>query len=428
MGIAGAVLQAKKIELGLRGFGILPRIFVFKGRLFESSFKFNSDTFIEIKIRYNQYMKIPNLQHNSIRICFVIPKAYPLFNPSVPGVFGGSEVDMYQMGIELALDRDFSVSFIVADYGQPDEEEQNGIRIIKSLDFTQNSLTGARKVWRSLQSADADIYIMKTLSPGVPLTAYYCRKYQKAFTYRTANEQECDGSLLKEHFFLGRAFAWALRKAQVIFTQNQKDTENLKQSLGLRGVAIPNGHPLPEYVDIEREIILWSGRSAQIKRPDLIFALARLAPRERFVMICQEAFGEGGYEALVREAEGIGNLEFLPRVGFHQIDAYFQRAKVLVNTSDSEGFPNTFIQACTWATPILSLHVNPDGFLDRHQCGKCAEGDWELFVRMLTELAEPEAQKQYGQNARRYVEEHHDIKKIIEEYKRIFRELVQKKI
>lgn len=142
-------------------------------------------------------------------------------------------------------------------------------------------------------------------------------------------------------------------------------------------------------------------------------------------MICQEAFGQSGYEDLLREAKEIANLEFLPRVGFHQIDAYFQRAKVFVNTSDSEGFPNTFIQAGKWRTPILSLNVNPDGFLDRYRCGKCAKGDWDQFVGMLTELAEPEAQKDYGQNARRYVEEHHDIKTIIAEYKRIFRELVR---
>ncbi len=365
-----------------------------------------------------------SLSHTPIHICFVCPKSYPLFNPEIEAVFGGAEVDMYQTGTELAKEKEFDVSFVVADYGQAKEEEYHGIRVIRSLDFKRNSLTGAKKIWKALKVVDADIYIMKTASPGVPLAAYYCRKYQKSFTYRTANEHECDGVFLKEHFLLGRAFAWALRKAKVVFTQNQKDKDNLEQSLGIRAVAIPNGHPLPAYGDAEREIVLWSGRSAQIKRPDLILKLARANPGERFVMICQEAFGRSGYEDVVREAEAIENLEFLPRVDFHQIDAYFQRARVLVNTSDSEGFPNTFIQACKWATPILSLNVNPDGFLDRYQCGKCAHGDWDRFVRMLVELTEPEAQKKYGQNARRYAEEHHDIKKIIEEYKTIFRELV----
>ena len=366
------------------------------------------------------------MSRNTIHVCFVSPKSYPLFNQDTQAVFGGAEVDMFQTGTELAKDNEFSVSFIVADYGQAKEEEYNEIRVIRSLVFGRNSLTGAKEVWRALKVADADIYIMKTASSGVPLVAYYCKKYKKTFTYRTANEHECDGLFLKEHFLLGRAFSWALRKAKVVFTQNQKDKSNLEQSLGIRAVAIPNGHPLPMYMDTKREIILWSGRSAHIKRPDLIIKLAQANPQERFLMICQEAFGRGGYEDLVREAKEIANLEFLERVGFHEIDEYFQRAKVLVNTSDSEGFPNTFIQACKWATPILSLNVNPDGFLERYQCGMCAKGDWEKFVRMLTELAEPEAQKEYGRNARRYVEEHHDIKKIIAEYKRIFRELMAK--
>ncbi len=365
-----------------------------------------------------------NLSHTPIHVCFVSPKSYPLFNPKIKAVFGGAEVDMFQTGMELAKDNDFSVSFIVADYEQTKEEEYHGIRVIRSLELKQNSLTGAKKVWRALKVANADIHIMKTASPGVPLVAYYCQKYQKAFTYRTANEHECDGLFLKEHILLGRAFAWALRKAKVVFTQNQKDKDNLEQSLGIRAVAIPNGHPLPANRDTEREIILWSGRSAHIKRPDLILKLARAHPQERFVMICQEAFGQSGYGDLVREVEGIENLEFLERVGFHEIDAYFRRAKVLVNTSDSEGFPNTFIQACKWATPILSLNVNPDGFLDRYQCGKCGEGDWDRFVRMLAELSEPERQKEYGQNARQYAEKHHDIRKIIEDYKRIFRQLI----
>ena len=56
---------------------------------------------------------------NKIKVCFVCPKAYPLFNETVEGVFGGSEVDLYYLGTELAKDGDFDVSFVVADYGQP---------------------------------------------------------------------------------------------------------------------------------------------------------------------------------------------------------------------------------------------------------------------------------------------------------------------
>ena len=141
-------------------------------------------------------------------------------------------------------------------------------------------------------------------------------------------------------------------------------------------------------------------------------------------MICQKATDDKDYMSLQTEAEQIKNLTFIKRVGFAEIDGYFRRAKVLVNTSAAEGFPNTFIQAGKWATPILSLKVNPDGFLDKYGCGLCAGGDWDKFVKMLGELLDPATAQRYGRNGRRYAEENHDIKKIVEEYKTIFRQLV----
>ena len=61
-------------------------------------------------------------KNGKIRVCFVSPKAYPIFNPDIESVFGGAEVDLYMIATELAKDPDFNVSFIAADYGQADEE------------------------------------------------------------------------------------------------------------------------------------------------------------------------------------------------------------------------------------------------------------------------------------------------------------------
>ena len=111
-----------------------------------------------------------------IRVCFVCPKAYPIFNPEIESVFGGAEVDLYLIATELAKDDAFEVSFVVADYGQPDEETRDHVRILKSLDFRQNSLIGAWKIWNAMKQTNADWYMLETASPGVPLAAAFCRK------------------------------------------------------------------------------------------------------------------------------------------------------------------------------------------------------------------------------------------------------------
>ncbi len=364
------------------------------------------------------------MPQNTIKICFISPKAYPLFNHSVEKLFGGAEVDLYYLATELARDKKFRVSFIVADYGQAAMETIENVTIIKSLDFRKNALTGARHIWRAMKQADADIYFIKTASPGVPLLAWFCKCYKKTFIYRTAHNYECDGTYLKRHFFLGRMFTRALRQAKIVFAQNRTDHADLLRTIGISSVFISNGPRLPELATTSRDSILWVGRTADFKKPELFIKLALEFPDEKFVMICQRATGDDNYDSLCRQAEDVGNLEFHQRVPFDEIDGYFQRAKILVNTSDSEGFPNTFIQACKWATAIVSLGVNPDDFLNRYSCGLSCLGDMGRLAESLRFMLKENRYRELGRNGRKYAEGHHDITKIIERYKKIFIQIV----
>jgi glycosyltransferase involved in cell wall biosynthesis len=351
------------------------------------------------------------LQNTKIRVCFISPKAYPIFNPQVESVFGGAEVDTYMIATELAKDEAYQVSFIVADYGQPQEEVRENVRILKSLNFKQNPLISAWKIWKALKQADADVYMMKTASPGVPLVQY---------VYKNANQGECDGTYLKHHPILGRLFVRSLKKIAQVITQNQQDHENLKQRFNIDSIVIVNGHRITETIGSEKQTILWVGRSATIKGPRRFLELAKLLPQEPFVMICQRATSDTQYDNLKADAVKIDNLQFIERVPFHEIGGYFEKAKVLVNTSDSEGFPNTFIQACKASTAILTFAVNPDGFLDKHKCGICCGGDERRMAEQLGKMFSENRYQHFGKNGLEYVKDQHDISKIIEQYKNIF--------
>jgi glycosyltransferase involved in cell wall biosynthesis len=356
----------------------------------------------------------------------IAPKAYPLFNPEVKGVFGGAEVDLYYLGGELAKDPTFEVSFVVADYGQKDLEVADRIKIFRSFDFKQNPLKGMVKIWWSLNRVNADIYLIKSISPGVILLAAFCLLKRKKFVYRTAHSTHCDGTYLKKHPVMGRLFRRILKSADLVLVQNLQDRENLKKTTGVDSIVIRNGHRIDDVSKVERDTILWVGRSAAFKQPWIFIELAREMAGEHFVMICQQATGDNKYSELSAKAEDAENIEFIERVPFDKINEYFQRAKVFVNTSDAEGFPNTFIQACLARTPILSLNVNPDRFLDKYKCGLCAEGNGNKFVDGLKILLDPVTAGQYGENGLKYARRNHDITKIAAEYKKLFIDIAAK--
>lgn len=357
---------------------------------------------------------------NKIRVCFIAPKAYPIFNPQVEKVFGGAEVDLYLLATELAKDGNYQVSFVVADYGQPDGEMREDVRLVKSLAWGQNALVGGIKVWRAMKRADADIYVHEACSLGTTLAAAFCRLYGRKFVYRTAHTNETDGTYFRKHPVRQYFVRWAFLRADALITQNEKDVEDALRTIGRKPCVIRNACRLSDATGDNKQGFLWAARSLPIKRPELFLELAKAFPDTSFTMICPQGSGDRRYDELVQAAGQIGNLHFIQQVPFQEIDRYFERAAVFVSTSDAEGFPNTFVQACKSATPILSLRVNPDGFLDAYDCGRCADGDWERFCRMARELYDTPMGRELGLNGKSYIRRFHDINDIIQTYKQIF--------
>jgi len=354
-----------------------------------------------------------------IRVCFVTLRAYPLFNSSIDAVFGGAEVDLYLLATELAQDPRFEVYFIVGDYGQPQIEQRHNVTLIKSLNVNRSYFLHAGKIWNALHRANADIYVQEACSLLTTTIALFCKYYHRRFIYRTASRREAKGDYLRDHPFRGRLVHWAFRAAATLIAQNEEDRLEFRKC-NLESIVIRNACRLHDISMTMRQSILWVGRSESVKRPDLMIMLVKQFPEMPFVMICSRAENDPHYDDLMRDASSLPNLKFIPGLPFEQVDTYFENALLHVNTSDSEGFPNTFVQACKAGTPILSLNVNPDSFLDQYDCGRCANGNWEHFIDLFKELLQPDVASQLGQHGLDYVRQHHDIRQIIEQYKMLF--------
>jgi glycosyltransferase involved in cell wall biosynthesis len=338
---------------------------------------------------------------------------------------GGEQVQHTLLARALAR-RGFDVSMVVADYGQPDGLEIDGVRLhrahgldegVPGLRFFHPRLTG---LWRALGRADAQVYYVSTASSQLGVVAAFARQHGRRVVFRIAHDLDCDPQRLLIRFWRDRKlYEWGLRRADVVLAQSQQQRAALQANYGLDSrVAAMLVEPAARDLDFDaRDVpVLWVNNLRPFKRPDLALALAQRLPEVRLHMIGgpQDEY-EDLFEATRREAAALRNLQFHGRVPYHDVNDVFERARVFVNTSDSEGFPNSYLQAWRRGVPTVSF-FDPDGLIRRLGLGHAATSldDMAAAVQRLTQ--NPDAWHATSARCRQFMDTHYGDDTVLRPY------------
>nr|MBI3613359.1 glycosyltransferase family 4 protein [Nitrospirota bacterium] len=277
------------------------------------------------------------------------------------------------------------------------------------------------------RSIRADVYVTRCASAQVGFMQTVCSFLRRPFVYMVAHEMDVSGEYARVNPTAGRLFERGLRRADAIVCQhvgqaNLVRTRYAREAHVVRSVC-PS--PIRSSTVESKNTILWIARTDSWKQPELFLDLVGRLPMESFVMVAPLSQIEPDILCRVKERAGLlANLRFLERVPFEATAALFEEAKIFVNTSKWEGFPNTFLQAAACGTPIVSWSVNPDGVLDRHQFGLCADGDTARFEQLVRLLCADDALRALlGEQGRRYVREHHDPAMVAGQFAEVCRAL-----
>jgi len=351
------------------------------------------------------------VKSNKYKICFISPKAYLLFNPAIEGVFGGAEVQLFQIGKEFSKKNYFEVSYIVADYGQGEIIKKNGIKLYSSFSFEDVFFIKVIRFVKSFKKTKADIYLQRGYTNYSWVIALLCRICRKRFIFMIAHDNVVDG--LNSGFFNKKKFfiKILLYFSELVVAQNQFQKEGLKNYCSNLKV-VRSGYEIIEKNIVKSDYVLWVGRSEKWKRPELFFDIADSYNDKNFIMICPSAFKKNNYhKELKQKADKINNLKFIEGVPFDEIDGYFEKAILFVNTSEKEGFPNTFIQSAKNKTPIISLNVNPDNFLEESQSGMSFNNDYSSLIAGFNKLIEDKEKLiKMGESSYEYVLKYYNLK------------------
>lgn len=365
---------------------------------------------------YNIIKTLNSQLLTEMHICFISPKSYQVFDKTIKATFGGAEVQMAMLAEEFAKDTNNKVSMMVADYGQKDKINRENITFWICLHWKKRLPNKWHTLLKTFVQIDADVYIKRALSLFSLMSAcvmlWYCRQKKKVFVYMIAHDTEVDRRKWLYKIPWTKQLALYLFRKSTLISQNTYQYEYLKKQ-GITSTIIKSGYPIKtHHQDLDqKEWVLWVGRSIGWKHPEYMIDIATKLPQYTFTIICPKASDQSSEEYLALQKQfAIPNVKFIEFVPFDDIDTYFAQAKVFVNTSDDEWFPNTFIQSRNNKTPVISLNVDPDHILRDQKCGIICNNDVSQIVPAIHKLLEDETFYKETQNkCTTYVEKYHSI-------------------
>lgn len=368
-------------------------------------------------------MKLPHL-------CFIAVHIYPVLVPGSGLSFvGGAEV---QQTVQMrALQRaGYRISVLVKDYGQPDVVASDGITLYRIPSDAGRGLRGTRFVYprmtdvvRLLHRIDPDIVFTQAAGEQVAAAALYARMARKQLVFAGASDPDFGrGALPGMSRWHSTLYRMGLRGAHAILVQNQAQLQSLARNFGRQGRLLQNGYAEPGAQPGRFEgHVLWAATVKPLKRPDLFIELARRLPALRFVMVGGPglaADAQAFFDTAMRDAATVPNLQAVGHVPFAEVGRRFDDAALVVNTSDYEGLPNTFMQAWVRGTPTLSF-VRPESAPGVSGTIACAGLDAMVEqARRLT--TDRDAWAAASAACRAHFEAHHTIEAATRQYDEVF--------
>lgn len=395
-----------------------------------------------------------------MRPCFVRIEAGPLFFADDHRGIGGAEVRSAMFARTLAQRPEHEVSFVLGSFRPRAPESVDGIRVhfLRTPRRSRDRSSGLALCWQwpadMIRKLAQDIHARLPVTPrpwpffnrldadtllcfgmqspmiNAIASARHSGKKSILFLVQDLDDDFPSTSLNRYPLKQIRDMQWrrwAVEHADCIVAQSTSQQETLRSRFGRESALIRNpirisSHDPPQPPDVPPNFALWVGRSDHRgKRSDLCLELIRRNPQIPFVVVMNPC---SDHDAAELEQLRRNNVVLLRRVPFDAIDPYYRHARVLVNTSQREGFPNTFLQAARWGVPIVTWQVDPDGILTRHGCGRTAGGCMDSLSELLNRLWQPSPEREaISQAGKNYVRRFHGLDERVAELEELIGQL-----
>ena len=341
------------------------------------------------------------------RLCIVLPDHWA-------ANFGGAEYQAKVLidellahgGFEITyLARNVNAAFVPAGYGI--ERLRTCQRMSRYGDFFD-----APSLYSLLRNVRPDVIYQTVGSAYTGVASFYARRAGARMVWQIASDVDVEpfkGGMSLNYPFRyveKKLLEYGVRTTTQIIAQTRVQEELLYRHYQRRADAIiPNFHPLPNE-PLSKGIpisVAWVANLKPLKRPEIFIQLAQDLHREtngaRFIVV-----GRGGksdwHQMILKTMSLSPCIEYLGECSQDNVNALLAQSDILVNTSEYEGFPNTFIQAWMRKVPVISMGVDPDGVIQSNSIGYVAKTYVQLCDAVRRLMDDRDLRTEMGERAR----------------------------
>ena len=294
----------------------------------------------------------------------------------------------------------------------------------------------ARPQRNPLNKIKPDLIYQRGGKPYIGLATRWCKKHNKKSVLGISMESNCSQRSvlnLNWNFFNypsniinGFFTLHGIKNANLLIVQNCQQKKLLQKNFNRDSIIIPNGLnvPLPPFTKADPPLISWIANIKPLKQPEIFIKLAESLQDLNIQFVFAGRPSESSYQNyLMEKSKKLSNLKYLGEISLEKTNEILSKSLLFINTSTTEGFSNTYIQAWMRETPVLSLNCDPDDIIKRRKLG-FHSGSFEQLVKDVRYLVENEdVRREMGKNGRRYALDNHDIKRIGKMYLDAFEKL-----
>ncbi|MCP4971919.1 MAG: glycosyltransferase family 4 protein [Arcobacter sp.] len=275
------------------------------------------------------------------------------------------------------------------------------------------------KLYVAIKKYNPDYLIQASATYQTVILMVIAKLLRIPFIHRVAHDTHVDGRIStmveKKGIF---AYKIGLRYSDYIFAQNSYQFNELRKKYPKKNIFIlhnpfevttKEAELLPQS---SRHYVAWIGNFRHMKNLPALVKIATQMPKIKFKIAGMELNIDKETKVAIEKLKEMKNVEFVGYLTRTEIKPFLLQSIALLNTSLYEGFSNTFLEAWSCGTPVVSTtNVNPDQLISKFNLGQIAKNHNQLSqaLKIITDYDEYKYQK-LVLRCYRYVLKHHSPK------------------